>query len=55
MMDDINSFTLKISMALIFMAFVVLLAQILSRYFLKVPFLIGDEVSRYSVIWIVFL
>lgn len=54
-MDWINKKTLTLVVILFFIAFAMLLAQITSRYVLKVPFLMGDEVSRYATVWIVYL
>lgn len=54
-MNKINKIVLFISVILIALAFVMLFIQIISRYVLQVPFLIGDEISRYSTVWIIFL
>lgn len=53
--DWINKRTLFCVVILFFVAFIMLLAQIISRYLLRMPFLIGDEISRYAVVWIVYI
>lgn len=54
-MDAINRVVMIFLVFLLMLAFVMLFTQIVSRYFLKIPFLMGDEISRYSTVWIVFL
>jgi TRAP-type C4-dicarboxylate transport system permease small subunit len=53
--DWINHKTLFCIVILFFIAFVMLFIQIIFRYVLRLPFLIGDEVSRYSTVWIVYI
>jgi len=54
-MDWINRKTLFCVVILFFIAFAMLFAQITSRYLLEIPFLIGDEISRYATVWIVYI
>ena len=53
--NAINRFVMMLLVCLLALAFVMLFAQIVSRYVLRIPFLMGDEISRYSTVWIVFL
>ena len=55
LMGVINRAVMVFLVFLLALAFVMLFAQIVSRYVLKIPFLMGDEISRYATVWIVFL
>lgn len=55
LMEIINRAVMIFLVFLLALAFVMLFTQIFSRYVLKIPFLMGDEISRYSTVWIVFL
>lgn len=54
-MGVINRAVMVFLVFLLALAFAMLFAQIVSRYVLRIPFLMGDEISRYSTVWIVFL